>query len=109
MLKKKLTKRFKSLLYKKSSAFYANRKRSPNASTKKDGCQIASTNLLVDQLFASTKLIASPWAGLTKQLYKQFPKRTVICTSSLQVFIVNFTSEITSAFIGDCTSVVVFL
>jgi hypothetical protein len=25
------------------------------------------------------------WADLTKQLYKQFPKRTVICTSSLQV------------------------
>jgi len=27
---------------------------------KKDGCQIAST-----------KLVASPWAGLTKQIYKQ--------------------------------------
>jgi len=36
---------------------------------------------LVDQLFdnffknASAKLVASPWAGLTKQLYKQFPKK----------------------------------
>jgi hypothetical protein len=52
--------------------------------------------ILVDQLFenffknASTKLVASPWAGLTKLLYKQFPKKTVICTSSLQVIIVIY-------------------
>jgi len=30
-------------------------------------------------------------AGLTKQIYKQFPKGTVICTSSYK-YIVNFTS-----------------
>jgi hypothetical protein len=30
---------------------------------------IASTKL-GDQLFASTKFIASPWAGLTKTIYK---------------------------------------
>jgi hypothetical protein len=32
-------------------------------------------------------------ADSTKQLYKQFPKRTVICTSKLQV---HYASEITS-------------
>ncbi len=57
---------------------------------KKDGCLICVNKLALDQLFASTKLIASPWAGLTKQLYKQFPKRTVICTSSYKYLVVNY-------------------
>ncbi len=49
----------------------------------------ASTNFFVDQLFASTKLIASPWAGLTKQTYKQLHVSSrngpLICASNLLV------------------------
>jgi len=43
-------------------------------------------NLRQQTLFVSANEKApSHGAGLTKQVYKQFPKRTVICTSSLQV------------------------
>jgi hypothetical protein len=37
---------------------------------KKDGCQICVNKLARRSAVASTKLVASPWAGLTKQLYK---------------------------------------
>jgi hypothetical protein len=47
---------------------------------KKDGCRIAST-----------KLVASPWAGLTKQLYKQFPKG-LLYVQVIYKYIVIFTS-----------------
>ncbi len=51
---------------------------------------------LVDQLFASTKLVASPWAGLTKQLYKQFPKG-LLYVQVVYKYIVNFTSDLKSS------------
>ncbi len=53
----------------------------------------------LDQLIASTKLVASPRAGLTKQTYKQ------LHVSSRNVL--KFTSEFTS--VSLITSVVVFL
>jgi hypothetical protein len=53
---------------------------------KKDGCHLRQ------QTCSSISCLAD----LTKQLYKQFPKRTVICASSLQVFLVILQVAFTS-------------
>jgi len=63
----------------------------------------ASTKL-GDQLLRQQKLVASPWAGLTKQITNSSQNGLLICTSSLQVLChylqVKFTSEILSVLIS---------
>jgi len=41
----------------------------------------------MDADFASTNSSSAVWADLTKQIYKQFPKGLLLCTSSLSVLI----------------------